>query len=659
MRRRTNQQGARVGIACAVFAVLALGAPIASAQEPEAQLRATIATQMAQAPAASTPTVLAVWAMADGDTPLSRGRVRVYRKGSRSALLQSNGRAGEQVHDSGVALLEFARLPSDFIIEVSGARPAGRPVRGTFRAVVRGYTAGRVVHVDPVTTLIADQVAARRHRGRPNRAGAARRTIYRLLRVPTWQNQADLRNSDHYFDGDAYLRAARRAGGVAALNRALIRKELRPGNSSRRFVTRRRQPAARASMGVDWLALLAGDPSVLVKEAFKAVAQHAGEKIGGLALETADNAVLGWVLAAFGFGDVLKDQDMAEIKLALSALGKQLTQVQGQVQLAGFSTLVHQTDRTIGQIDYASSQLALLANMPAHDPTKVQFTKTIVDYIGANLLDAPAILNQNLGTAVPLSDNLLKSASRVMAQRTRFFDRSSSDAVRSVYDYFSAYQVKLAILLTEYFHAKPEIYSPTNVTASLSGVEANVRAQESSLQPTVPANAVIDSKTNRMWTQDYEGPAEVNMHEVAEIYKPRTGRAYFRTRQPYGLGPKTIPGLPHGNWLLPSRAAFEQLQEGRSGANAAEWLHSQAHISKRLLDASAGQMWTRDDFYFTKGTFPRLDYGVFDLRLSRSRGRGGFSWFFQDGWKSDFTAARAGRLYYRDLDGGETYWWGG
>jgi hypothetical protein len=551
--------------------------------------------------------------------------------------------------------LEFAHLPSDFTVEVSDARPGGQPLRGTFRAVVNGYTAGAVVYVDPVTTLIA----ARRQSGRPISAAAARHKIYRLLRIPEWQNQADLRNSDQYFDGDAYLRAARRAGGAAALDRALIREELRPGDQSHRFVTRRPEPTVRISKGVDWLALLAGDPSVLVKEAFKAVSLLAGQKLAGLAAEKAGNAALGWVLAAFGYGDVLKDQDMAEIKLALRALDKQLTQMQGQVQLAGFSTLVHQTDRTIGQIDHASSQLALLANMPANDPTKAAFTSTIVGYIGANLLDAPAILNQNLGTAIPLSDNLLKSASRLVAQRGRFFDRSSSNAVRSVYDYFSAYQVKLAVLLTEYFHAKPEIYSPTNVTATLNGVEANVRAQESSLKPTVPANVVIDTKTNRMWTQDYEGPAEVDMHAIAEIYKPRRGRAYFRTKQPSGLGPKTIPGLPHGNWLLPSRAAFEQLQQGWSGANPAEWLHSQAHISKRLLDASAGQMWTRDDFHFIQGTFPRLDYGVFDLRRGERRVRGGFTWFFENGWKEDFTAARAGRLYYRDLDGGETYWWGG
>jgi hypothetical protein len=128
--------------ALALLTTLALAPFSAAAEAPTGEAQAT-------------PTVLAVWAMLDGDTPRSGGRVRVYEKGSRSALLQSNGKAEERVYGSGVAWLEFARLPSDFTVEVSGARPGGRPLRGTFRAVVHGYTAGEVVHVDPVTTLIA------------------------------------------------------------------------------------------------------------------------------------------------------------------------------------------------------------------------------------------------------------------------------------------------------------------------------------------------------------------------------------------------------------------------------------------------------------------------------------------------------------------------
>jgi len=157
--------------------------------------------------------------------------------------------------------------------------------------------------------------------------------------------------------------------------------------------------------------------------------------------------------------------------------------------------------------------------------------------------------------------------------------------------------------------------------------------------------------TFRAAVHDYRAGGVVHVDPVTTLVA--------RTKQPSGLGPKTIPGLPYGNWLLPSRAAFEQLVDGWSGANPAEWLQLQAHISERLLKAKAGQMWTGDDFQFFQGTFPRLEYGVFDLRRGERSPRGGFSWFFADGWKGDFDAARAGRLFHRDLNGGETYWWGG
>jgi hypothetical protein len=157
------------------------------------------------------------------------------------------------------------------------------------------------------------------------------------------------------------------------------------------------------------------------------------------------------------------------------------------VALAGFSTLLHQTDRTIGQIAHANSQLALLANMPDQDPTKAAFAQTIVDYIGANLIDAPEILNQNLGSHVALADNVVKSASRLMGKR-KFFGTKSSAEVRSVYEYFAAYQAQLAMLLQEYYHAKPTVYSPTNNAANLSRLHKDVESQAGSLKPDMPAN---------------------------------------------------------------------------------------------------------------------------------------------------------------------------
>jgi hypothetical protein len=406
---------------------------------------------------------------------------------------------------------------------------------------------------------------------------------------------------------------------------------------------------------VDWLALLAGDPRVLAKEALKALGILAAKKVGTLAAEKAGNAALGWVLAAFGFGDVLKDQDMLEIKQALSALGQQLTQLQGQVQLAGFSTLVHQTDTTIGRIDHASSQLALLAGMPRSDTTRRAFTQTIVDYIGANLLDAPSILNQNLSANVPLSDNLIKSASRVVAQRSRFFDSKSSAAVKSVYDYFAAYEVKLALLLTEYWHAKPETYSPATVASSLAAIEANVDAQLGSLKPPVPERTVADKRTGLMWAQALNAPAAADLHAIAEIYNPSRGPQRFRLKP--GAGSTGVAGLPFV-WRVPTIGELERLIEGWSGRSPAAWLEEQARMSKPMLDVSGGQMWVRDGFEFRRGTVSELRIDVFDVQRGTRRQRPSIFWFFADGWRGDFGDAKAGLMYVLGPIQSETYWWG-
>jgi hypothetical protein len=609
----------------------------------------------AQARAAKAePVVLAVWALADEDTPVSGGRVRVYasERGHVAGrpLRQTNGARQERTHRAGTALLEFSRLPAEFTVEVAGGRTSGPRLPGAFRAVERHYRSGTVVDINPVTTLIAQDVAMHRRRGLAITPARARGEIYHFLRIPRWQDGEDLRNSDRYFDGDAYLRAARKAGGVAALNNALVLEELRPGDRPRRF-----RISDASAAGVDWVALILGDPKVLAKEAFKALGIMATKKIGTLAAEKAGNAALGWVLAAFGFGDVLKDQDMLEIKQALGAIGQQLTQLQNQVQLAGFSTLVHQTDVTIGKIDHASSQLALLANTPQTEAERRAFTQTIVDYIGANLLDAPSILNQNLSVSVPLSDNLVKSASRLVAGRSRFFGSNSSKDVKSVYDYFAGYEVRLAVLLSEYWHTKPEAYSPAIVAANLAAIETNVDSQAGSLKPSVPERTVVDTKNRVMWTQSLPStPQAADLHTLGEIVPGR--RKVFRLKP--AAGPRGLAGFPYGDWWVPTLGDFARLIEGWSGRNSSAWLQKEAQMSKAMVDVKDSQMWARDGFKLLRGTWDRLDIDVFDLDRGRSIDLPSPTWFFADGWRGDFSDAKAGLIFARALTSGESYWWG-
>jgi hypothetical protein len=319
---------------------------------------------------------------------------------------------------------------------------------------------------------------------------------------------------------------------------------------------------------------------------------------------------------------------------------------------------VHQTDRTTGQIDHANSQLVLLANMPAGDPTKRAFSRTIVDYIGTNLLDAPEILNQNLGSRIALADNLIKSASRTIGQR-KFFGPKSSAEVKGVYDYFAAYQVQLAMLLQEYYHAKPEVYSPTNAAANLERLRANVVSQADSLKPDVPENTVIDTKSREMWVTDLRDP-EVPLRRLAFV--GRGGFNWVReSRSGCGSrtvnGPIGVAGVPYCDWELPTQDAYERLIEGWSGASPSHWLRKEGGFSGRILSAFGYKKWINRDYSIREqGPASLLGVNTFDLYYNRAE-YNPLLWGVGTSWESKFDAIHAGLMYKRRLAPDQSFWW--
>jgi hypothetical protein len=598
------------------------------------------------------PSVVAVWALADGDTPLAGARVRILKGGA--VLRQDNGTRRERTSQAGVSLLDLRRVPRRFTVEVVPRRRLG----GSLRAVVRHSRSGAVVHVNPVTTLVADVLAAHRRRGRSVSLAHARRDVYRLLGIPRWQDDADLRSTDVRFDGDAYLRAARKAGGIDALNRTLVLQALRH-HGHRHFRHARRSGRA---AGVDWLSLVS-DPTALVKELFKSLLKVALTK----AAAKAGDAALGWALKSFGLNDDLEARQLAEIRQALDAIGKQLTQLENRVELAGFSTLVHQTDRTIGEIDYAASQVDLLTRLPANDPTKKAFTQTVVDYIGSHLRDAPDVLNQSLSSNVPLSDNLIKSASRlVKTRRGRFFDSADSAQVRSVYDYFAAYQARLAILLTEYFHAKPDTYAPQTVEAEVTRLENKVTTQAQSLKPPVPTGAVIDSRTGLMWTQQ---STLRHLNELARIVpasRPWYGSFVW---QPSATS-TGVNGVPFTNWSVPVWSQLSELMSGWSGDSPLAWLRKEARFGPQ--DAPVLLLKSYDGQYRlvrTGNSSFRFRVGLenYDLRNNKWDYAGPTWPGPSDPNNPNWPAVTRGNeglqsyvravIYVRKQDASESYWW--
>lgn len=201
-------------------------------------------------PAWATESVL-VNANADGDTPIAGGVVSVSRcarpAGRRGVavgapLRQSTGVLAEPTNAAGVALLDFKRLPGCYLVGVSGGQANGATLQGSFRAEARNES-GEVMNVfaTPVSTLTYDLL--HEHPGMSTRR--ATRVVQSLLGIPSHFDDIDLAADDTPFDGDTYLAAVSRAGGVDKLNAALLRTDRRPPSMATTRARPTRTPTSR------------------------------------------------------------------------------------------------------------------------------------------------------------------------------------------------------------------------------------------------------------------------------------------------------------------------------------------------------------------------------------------------------------------------------
>ncbi len=623
--------------------------------------------------------MLAVWAHVDDDVPVAGATVRVYatarppaswrgQPAERLLVGQSSGGGPRRTYRTGVALLAFARLPRAFTVTVTGGRAGGRRVPGAFSVVVGGYVSGTVVDVNPVTTLITDDLGAHRRSGRSISVARATTEIYRLLHIPGFVDQVDLGYSTRYFDGASYLAAARRAGGIEKLDRALVAQARR--GARHRFLGAQIRRAPRL---VGPVASVAALPvaTALISQAFKFLAVQAASSLAGVAAEKAGTPALGWLLAAFGFKDALGDQTVLEIRRIVDQLSKQVAQLQeqvGQLQrdlgVHAFSTLLHLTDGTLGQIDHATEQLEVLAKLGATAPNKAEFAQTIVDYIGAHLLDAPAILNRSLGSHFPLAHNVIKAASGALGQR-KFFGPQSSAEARGVYEYFAAYQVQLAMLLQEYYHAKPIDYSADTNRENLALLRGKVESQAGALKPDVPPDTVIDTKSREMWVTNLPAPKR-RLFDIAQVLKGSGGsvpRFSWRTGEnvsPCGARPfdgsTGVRGFAYCNWVLPTAEAYRRLIEGWNGKSPASWLVNVAGFNAGFIEASGHVKWVRMDYGIGLGR-PYLHLSVYQFDLSNASLFSHNLLFRSSEWGREFERVYAALMYVRKLAPDESYWW--
>jgi hypothetical protein len=581
--RRQPASPTTVAVAVVVATLLS-----ATGQPPSARADASVA-----APAATTSAtahgdgvIVPVWALLDGDTPVSGARVRVYAAGpgdhGRRSLRQLGGARLARTQESGIAMLEFDRLPRSFTVVVSGGRAEGRLLRGSLSAQVRAYRSGTVVHVTPVTTLVERW---RRDDPGVNRA-RARVSVYRALGIPRWADDIDLRVTDRWFDGDTFL--ARERG---RLDRAIpeLLDEIRNG-AEVRFQGTPPEPSGAA--------LAAGNPieewwknadvTKLVTSGF----QDLGLSLAKQGLQAGGKWLLGKLLDEWGLKDLkdvlLPKSDTEVIREILDSINKRVVEVQISVESvkqavaeSQYSQLVAETNKQTAAIDKITEELAVVARMAKEDKTRVNYSQTVIEKI--KKLDddhVSATLNKALDNPVRLANDILKAASQVMGTR-RFFTSQSWSTVYSVYEYFALYQFRLAILLTNYWSTKPDTFSQATIKTSIDGINNNIVKQRTDrILPSPTSEWFVDTRNMKKWSTK---PRWVNSRN----YAPR------QTCRPAGKGTWSCSEPLDPNWRaaaadLPTEEDFRQLIDGWDGNNPFEWLRRQVGRTNILINPNLG-----------------------------------------------------------------------
>jgi hypothetical protein len=67
--------------------------------------------------------------------------------------------------------------------------------------------------------------------------------------------------------------------------------------------------------------------------------------------------------------------------------------------------------------------------------------------------------------------------------------------------YYALYEAEVGVIIAEYQHANPGEYTDTKDVLNL--LTTMIDAQAADLKPPVPSGAVVDTKTNKMWTQHF------------------------------------------------------------------------------------------------------------------------------------------------------------
>jgi hypothetical protein len=271
------------------------------------------------------------------------------------------------------------------------------------------------VLVTPVSTLT---YAVRR--ADPGMSNArARRVVRRLLGIPAHFDDIDLVADDRPFDGDRYLAAASRAGGIGKLHGALIRTAQRDRRHT--FHASKARAAGPAGELEKWWNET--DVNKIVRDGLK----DFGLSILGDAVNAGGKWVLGRLLDEWGLKAIkdflLPKPDTEKIIEMIQELTKRVNNLQRttdtilkEVLGLKYDVAIEGAIPILNAVKTQQQEMVNLLKLDQADPGRVGATKEILKGI-SKLADDRDLLDELLNPTVPGVDGILKSASKKPPRR--------------------------------------------------------------------------------------------------------------------------------------------------------------------------------------------------------------------------------------------------
>ena len=224
--------------------------------------------------------------------------------------------------------------------------------------------------------------------------------------------------------------------------------------------------------------------------------------------------------------------------------------------------------------------------MSKDDPTLKKYNADLVATIGQQLVEnhnAVQDLNAALAPTTPASYGILQAASAYLGSRKPFFTQASSRTMQAVFDYYQLMQLRLSILLTNYYSTRPDTFSPTTIQATvIDRITTNIADQRKLLKPPLPPGTFIDLRTDKNPTLLLWGPVSwVNGGALEHYCVDQNG---VRHRFFYNVDQLTCDPPSSLKNELATEGQFKALLDGwtpdKTGTikTPLEWLHNETGL---------------------------------------------------------------------------------